>query len=712
MSPLARRIFALAIAVALWGRDLPAQDSVQPARSPRNASYSIDVRLETDSGTLAGRQILTWRNIQDQATEELWFHLYWNGWRNNRSTWLTEDLIRGRSTAGEDLEEGDWGYQTISSIKIRRLSASAAAGAEPPAAPALPEPGDSAVMPRLEEIDLSDRLRFAAPDDGNPEDRTVAVLDLPFAVEPGESLEVEMVWQAKIPKVFARTGSHGPFYFIAHWFPKLGVFEGDGWNCHQFHSSTEFFSDYGNYDVRMTVPEAYILGATGRRIEKTFSADGTATHRYSQTDVHGFAWTTSPDYLERTARFEEPGLPPVDLRLLLQPEHEGQAERHFEATRTTLKYYGSWYGPYPYDHLTIIDPAFGSGTGGMEYPTLFTSGTRLLNPFRGGSPEGVTIHESGHQFWYGVVGNNEFEHAWLDEGLNTFSTARAYEAAFGERRVVRRYLSLPGSHRGFLPVLFPDLLQSRRVFGNRLNRFRQVAPTDRQSKASYLYYPGTSSRTSYDKTALWLATLEEYLGWETLQNILSTFYRRWSFKHPVPQDFISIANEVSGQDLSWFFDQVYDGSQIFDYAVGRVTSKPWKLEGFSGAEGDLRFMEAKEKDEEDEEGGGGKKIYRSEVVVQRRGDGIFPVDVLLAFEDGTEVRRSWDGRDDWTLFVEQGPSKLEYAAVDPDGVLILDLNSTNNTRRIEAKASLPAYKWGSRWMVWLQDLLLTFSFFI
>src|SRR5207342_505206 len=160
------------------------------------------------------------------------------------------------------------------------------------------------------------------------------------------------------------------------------------------------------------------------------NADSTATHRYRQDDVHDFAWTTSPDYLERTARFEHPTLPPVEMRLLLQPEHAAQAERHFDATRTTLRYYGEWYGAYPYGHITIVDPAFQSRAGGMEYPTLFTAGTRWLAPRGVTTPEGVAVHEAGHQFWYGIVGTNEFEDAWMDEGFNTYSTARVLDTAF------------------------------------------------------------------------------------------------------------------------------------------------------------------------------------------------------------------------------------------------------------------------------------------
>ena len=683
----------------------PAAWSQDPTvRSPRNANYGIRARLDPEQKILEGQLVLAWRNLQDQPTSQLWFHLYWNGWRNNRSTWLLEDRIRGRSTAGKDLGPLDWAYQRIDSVELLPsstvpLPASGGDAAGPAPVPAAP-------------VDLMSTLRYEAPDDANPDDRTVVVVTLPQPVEPGATVEVRIRWLSKIPKTFARTGYRGDFYFIAHWFPKLGVFEETGWNNHQFHSATEFYSDYGVYDVELTVPGDLVLGATGRQGEVRSNGDGTATHVYRAEDVHGFAWTASPIYRDLAARFEEPGLPPVDLRLLLQPEHEAQAERHFEATRVALKYYGQWYGPYPYDHLTIVDPAYGSGAGGMEYPMLFTCGTRRFNPPGGGAPEGVTIHEAGHQFWYGVVGNNEIEHAWIDEGLNTFSTARAYEAAFGERRFVKRYLRLPGGRgrgRGaFLPVKFEEVSLSRQVYGNRLNRFRNAATADDQATPTFLYYPATASRISYDKTSLWLATLERYLGWETLQQILSTFYQRWSFRHPKPEDFFSIAEEVAGQDLDWYFDQVHGGSRVFDYAIGRADSRPFRLEGYrEGADGALELAARPAADEEPAE-----KTFRTEVVVQRKGDGVFPVEVLLTFEDGSEIRRSWDGRGRWKLFVEEGPSKLASAWVDPERTLLLDLDFTNNSRSVKSRAALPAYKWGSRWMIWLQDLLQTFAFFV
>ncbi len=690
MAP-ARHFFPTFLAAGLLGLlaagGLAAQDALP--RSPRNANYRIEVALDPTAKTLTGRETISWRNIQTLPTSEIWLHLYWNGWRNNRSTWMLEDRLRQRSDRGDEIGEGDWSYLEIDSLSLV---------------------GEGGVS-----YDLRTSLSFESPDDGNPDDRTVVRVVLPAPVLPGASVELEVGFRAKVPRTFARTGFRGNFFFVAHWYPSVGVYQADGtWSCHQFHAATEFYSDYGMYDVSITTPADFVLGASGRLVERTDNSDGTATRRHVAADIHNFAWTASPSYLEETRRFERTGLPPVEMRLLYQPEHLRQVDRHFAATEAALEYYGTWYGPYPYGQVTVIDPAYGSGAGGMEYPTLFTAGSRLWNPPGGGSPEGVTVHEAGHQFWYGIVGNDEFTHAWLDEGLNTFSTARTMDVAFGESSYTKRYLAFParskdggarsGRRGGFLPLLFPELKESRMVGGNRLDGYRGAATSDAQATPTYRYFPATASNITYSKTALWLSTLERHLGWETVQRILATFFERYSFRHPTAEDFFAVANEVSGQDLGWFFDQVYRSSDSFDYAVQSVWSKPLAVEGWV-QDGDAFVLRPPSEDES-------PTSYRTEVVVRRNGGARFPVDVLLRFEDGSEARHSWDGQDRWKLFVEEREAKLEYASVDPERVLLLDLHPTNNSRLREPKAKLPARKWASKWTIWLQDFFQTFTFFV
>ena len=640
------------------------------AQSPRNASYSIEATLDPDTRRLEGRLTLTWRNISPRPTSELRFHLYYNAWKNTRSTWMREQLLaRGSRLASRPAE--DWGWITVTRLQ-------------------LPATGTTAVA------DLTDRIRYIAPDDGNPDDQTVLAVPLPRRVAPGETIDVEIEWTSKIPRTFSRTGAIGDFFFIAQWFPKIGVLEDSGWNCHQFHAGTEFFADYGVYDVRLTVPTGWVLGATGTRRSLLNNDDGTTVHRYVQEDVHDFAWTTSSDLLERTATFEHDTLPSVEMRLLLQPEHAGQAERHFAATRATLEFYGEWFGAYPYGHLTIVDPAWQSGAGGMEYPTLFTAGTRWLAPSDVTQPEGVTVHEAGHQFWYGLVGNNEFEHAWMDEGLNTFSTARAIDESFSPNYYAQRYFG------GFIPYVFRDIPRARATDGNRLSGYRAAATSDVQSTSTYEYWPGTGGAISYNKTALWLHTLERHLGWDTLQRIMSTMFARWTYRHPKPSDFFEVANEVSGRDLTWFFDQVHRSSNVFDYGVQQLTSQPVTSRGFFEDGNDLEF---------DARRGGGVR-HRTDLIVRRYGEAVFPVDVLVAFADGEEVRVRWNGEARWHQFTFERSAKAVRAIVDPDRVLLLDVNYTNNGKTLAPQADVASTKWALKWMVWLQDLMLTYAFFV
>ena len=636
--------------------------------SPRNANYAIDARLDPATRTITGHELITWRNITGKATSELRFHLYYNAWKNSRSTWLREQAAA--SGRAPSVRQGEWGWTEVNRIQLVEGGAPS--------------------------VDLTGTRRFEAPDDGNRDDETVMVVPLPQPVRPGETVNVVVDWTAHVPRTFSRTGVVGRFYFLAQWFPKLGVLEDTGWNCHQFHAETEFFSDYGVYDARLTVPAGWVVGATGTERDHHDNADGTTTHHFYQADVHDFAWTTSPDYIEHHATFQHPGLPPVRMRLLLQPEHESQMQRHFAATAAALRYYGTWYGPYPYDHITIIDPAWQSGAGGMEYPTLFTGGSRWLAPRDVTSPEGVVVHECGHQFWYALVGNNEFEDAWMDEGLNTYSTARAEAAAFTPHYLSTRFLG------GFVPYVFHDIALERETDGNGLANYRAAPKLDAEATPTWQYSPASAGSLSYSKTALWLNTLERYLGWGTMQKIMATYFQRWEFHHPKPQDFFAVVNEVSGRDMTWFFDQVYRGSNVFDYALDTLSTEPVGDSGFFTVGGRTAFK--------DRAMAPGR--YRTRVVARRVGEAIFPVDVLVRFANGETVREHWSGQERWHEWTYEKGAAAVSAEVDPDHVLLLDLDMTNNSRTLAPRAKEAATKWTLRWLGWLQDQLLSYAYFV
>lgn len=673
-------IQCLAVFLGLLPQLALSAQIVEEPLSLRNANYSMDVKLNVETHTVAGKSTLTWRNITSFPANELQFHLYYNAWRNNKSSFLNHDRYSFfRSLLGE-YKDDEWAYCDVHSMKI------------------LPKFG-------REETDITSSLEFIQPDDGNEDDRTVLMAALPGAVGPGETISIEIVWESRVPRTFSRTGRRGDYYFLAQWFPKIGVFEADGsWNCHQF-IQTEFYADFGVYDVRMSVPTNWTVGATGQEVSKNDNGDGTTTHQYYQEDVHDFTWVTSPYLSEHNLLFDEPGLPTVQMRLLLMPDHAGKRDRYFAATAAALKYYGTWFGAYPYGHVTIVDPAYGSGTGGMEYPTFFTGGTRWLSPIEMRSPEGVTVHECGHQFWYGIMANNEFEHAWMDEGFNTYSTTRTMEAAFPDPVLVGRYFE------GFIPAVFPSVKFIERTTGaDRFFGYYSSLKLDPMSTNSWQYGRNAYGLNSYDKPGMMLRTLENYLGWETFQAAISTYFDRFKFRHPRPQDFFDVVNEVVGKDMTWFFEQTYYSSNVFDYAVSHVESnRIGPLRGYTAQDSGLAFVTGAEVPA-DSTGSGPE--YRSAVTVRRWGEAIFPITVKVVFENGDEVLEEWDGMERWHTFRFVKPALITEVMVDPEHKLTLDINYTNNTWMRNSPAEAAARKWTAKWMIWLQSVLEFFAFFV
>ena len=486
MSAAKVRVLALALLAAASADRLRAQPFPPPV-----ASYQITCRLDTEKKTVEGTEVLAWKNTTPRPAATLRFHLYLNAFRNTLSTFWRESGGEHRDGVLPD----SWG-----SIEISRMTGPDGA-------------------------DLLPAMRFVAPDDGNANDRTVAEVILPRPVQPGETISVAMDFVSVLPRVSVRTGYKDDFFMVVQWFPKIGVFEEKGWNCHQFHASTEFFSDFGNYDVSIDVPARYRgkVGATGQRVDERETSAGRILYRFRQQGVHDFAWTADPSYLVLVDAFREAGLGDVQLLLYLQPEHASQAERYFNAAKAALSGYGRVLGGYPYATLSIVDPPWGAhGAGGMEYPTLITGGTAWSAPRSIHRPEGVTVHEAGHQFFYGLLASNEFEEAWLDEGFNTYMTDRVMNATYGPNHVD---LGVFGLHFPLgIDIHYP-------VDTNR--RYFEVADWDVLASEGWKFRNRRSYGSQiYSKTALTMATLERLLGTPAMDKALRLYADRWRFRHP------------------------------------------------------------------------------------------------------------------------------------------------------------------------------------
>jgi len=687
-----RRAVLAVLLMAGTGMPLPANPL--PDSADRIVQYAIKVRLDPSAKRLAGTERLTWTNRSSDSVGELRFHTYLNAFKNTRTTFVKES---GGQLRGDSMAKDSWGWIDITSIRTE-------SGA-----------------------DLTAQLAFVQPDDGNRDDQTVARLPLPAPVPPGGSITLDIVFTAQLPRVFARTGFKGNFYLVGQWFPKLGVYEpagfggraSGGWNCHQFHATSEFYADFGRYTVEITAPSAFVVGATGERTHELANADGTTTYTYEQSDVHDFAWTADPRFVvvpakfsadrdvtpaeyQRTAQLlgrslDEVRLSDVDITVLMQPEHMAQAARHVQAAKDGLKWFGLWYGRYPYKTLTVVDPAYGAGgAGGMEYPTFITAGTSVLFnrwPFdRVRAAEAVTIHEFGHQFWYAMVANNEFEEAWLDEGINSYSTGKVMEQVYGRRSSMVEFLGLR--------IGEVDTLRMGNSPNAKFNRIIANA-WDYTPSSSYAFY-------AYQKPEIVLRTLENFVGEQTMARVMRTFHERWRYKHPRSEDFFAVVNEVTGRDFTWYFDQTMRGTDVVDYDIGaagsvRVAEPRGVVDGAKGRQ-TLSDDEATKRERQAEQQKTG--LFETTVVVRRRGEVYFPVEVAFKFAGKPVERLTWDGRDRTRTFKMVRAEQLEWVDVDPDRKVLLDVNWLNNGWRREPDGR-PAANWYTRWMFVVQTLIST-----
>jgi hypothetical protein len=602
--------------------------------SERVVAYQIDARFDANKHTVDATEVLTYRNVTGRLQDTFPFHLYLNAFQP------TSTFVKEARRNYPDLELKDK-YKASAEVKSLEVVGMG---------------------------DLTSQIKFVAPDDGNPDDRTVFQVRLPRPVAPNEAVQFRITFHDQFGRVIARTGYKGDFLMAAQWFPKIGVWWQGAWNCHQFHLNTEFFADFGTYDVKLTVPQNEIVGASGVQTDEVKNSDGTKTLAYRGEDIHDFAWTAQPSYHLVEDTFQG-SMGPVKIRLLLQPEHIYQAARHLRIMQETMKRFDQWYGPYPYKQITVVDPAT-PRAGGMEYPTLITGGTTWGMPEGLHLTEGVVEHEYGHQYWYGMVATNEFEDAWLDEGINSYTECKVLDDIFGKDKSGLDLWGLTES----------DDASQR-------NDYLPASDLDPMSRFAYQYINSSSYYSiTYGKTATVLLTLEKVIGEEAFQRGIRTYFMRYRFSHPTKEDFLRTVEEVSGQNLRWYFDQAVYGTQVLDYEIRRADSGrlDWYLKN-----------PPKEKK--------GETVYQTQVVVHRKGDFIFPVEVVIRFDNGESVTEHWDGKDRWVRYTYEKKAKLVSAQIDPADAVLLDRNLFNNSY-VQQEDTRARWKIVSYW-TWITQML-------
>ena len=597
-------------------RALPPASNERRAPDVLPASYQLHARLDPNTHVVFGRGSIEWQNTSRVEVPSLFFHLYLNAFKNDGTLFLRSPFGAGR----DGTRATQFGFTDVKTLKVREF------GAE----------------------DLWPRHAPHSPND--PADETDIELPLPRAVKPGERITLDVEFEAHLPQIVERTGFERSFHLVAQWFPKLARLEPDGSFAHfPFHAQAEFYADFGRYDVTLELPENFRVGASGQRVSDTV-ANGVRRVRFVAEPVHDFAWTAWEHFVERREKIHG-----VDVTVLTPPGHAQSAAVTLESVRASLPYFSNHFGSYPYSTLTVVHPPVGAeSAGGMEYPTLITTGAPWYLPFTGARGlEAVTVHELGHQWFYGLLASNEARFPFLDEGINSFAEHAALKAAYGA-----------GSAFSGFGLQLSETALFRAVSVARAEDEAAAGAADQFSTFRNL------GALVYSRTATVLETIARVYGRAKFDRALRAYTETQRFRHPDPEAFFAALREGLGEDaVTVLRKALSERGRVNYFARELQTARKQVPAGYfersSGRELVTRSTTP-----------AGEHLGR--VTVYRHGDLELPVDVLLVAEDGTEQRANWDGRGAFRVFDYVGDSPLAFALIDPEHKLLIDADLSDN----------------------------------
>lgn len=599
-----------------------------PGYWQQRVRYRVEATLEPDARRLTGTAWITYHNDSPDTLRELNWHLYQNIFRDQRFGRLATRGITVHLVAAEGV----------------------------------------ALAPEF--------------------DGTLMRTTLPASLPPGDSIHLRLEWEYEVRRAASlRTGSRGRDFGIAQWYPQIAVYDDQrGWDRTPYLGQGEFYLEYGDWDVRISLPTEYLVAATGtlqnpeevmtreqlarfgavtsdsvvsivrpetpvvapesgaresraRAPRQTAAPPRTRTWHFTATNVRDFAWAASPDYVwDATRTRPTPARPEGTLIYAFYKPSERSADQSAAMARHAIEFFGARFGEYVYPQATVVT----GPVGGMEYPMLaFTGvGDGITNQLYI-----VTAHELGHQWYPMMVGSNETNYPFMDEGFSTFITSLAlYDHDGGEGLFNPR---LRGTIRDLLPS------GDERLFNQTLYlaaaRAGQEAPLLTHSNSMRSEQYGVAG---YFKPATVLFMLRDAIGAATFDRALRAYYQRWRFKHPYPDDFFNTVEDVVGRDLDGFWNQWFVQTWRLDLALRRLrqrrTDAGWSVE----------------------------------LGLENRQRAIMPATLRLTLADGSmrEVRvpeTAWLADRNHTLRMDSLPARVRVAEIDPDLVLA-DANRLNN----------------------------------
>lgn len=585
--------------------------------------YTMDIVMETETHSYAGAQRLVYYNNSPDTIREVYYHLFYEAFKPGSMM-----DIRDRELPG-------------SRLGIDRL----------------PEEMQGEV--RVETL-LQDGTAL-----GWSTDETVlrAVLHTPLA--PGDSTVFEMRWRTKIPRVTRRGGwmsREGVEYSMSQWYPKLAEYDRHGWHPDEY-VAREFYGPFGTFDVSITLPASYVVGATGTVtnpgevgygyelggvdtliIPATSRRTGTTTWRFHAENVHDFAWVADRDYIHQITRWYD-----VTIHVLVKRQY-GMAWRNAGAWTTwVMDYFSARFGRYAWPQFTVAM----AGDGGMEYPQLIMiTGNRTP-----ASLAGVIAHELGHMWYYGMLANNETQEAWLDEGFAQYLTNEASREVFGTQLGENPY-------QGLDRLIYP-WIDKRWI---NVDQYYELAITGYDEPLNIFHDRFRENLTAglvYSKGEAVLKMLQYMFGDSVFDAAMRHYLATWRFRHPDTRAFERAMEEATGMRLDWFFNQWIGSAKTLDYAIDGITS--------------------------DQVPGG----YRTTLELSNRDEAFMPLDITLTYADGTTAT-AWVPLEEWekpgadfqlprwrwvsptysASFIT--PRRVVCATIDTS-TLLADIDRTNNT---------------------------------
>ncbi|PJJ55034.1 M1 family metallopeptidase [Hymenobacter chitinivorans] len=537
-----KKVFTGAVLLALPYLTFAQQSLAPKGYWQQEANYSIDVTLDDKQHELRGTEELQYTNNSPDQLTFIWFHLWPNAYKDNTTAFAKQQLRNG-SRKFQFAKAAQRGYIDQLDFKVNGQSA---------------------------------QLAY------DPENPDMAKLILPQPLAPGAKATISTPFHVKIPNSFSRFGHVEQSYQITQWYPKPAVYDRKGWHQMPYLDQGEFYSEFGSFDVRITLPANYTVGATGvlqnpdeqQRMDKLAAATAlkktaadfgkdlsfpasaaeTKTLRYVQDRVHDFAWFADKRFNVLKSGVTLPSGRPVTSWVLFTNENAEKWVKGLQDVNNALTYYSQWVGEYPYSAATAVDGALSAGSG-MEYPMVTVT-----------MPSAIT-HEVGHNWFYGILGSNERDHAWMDEGVNSYVDARLTEQVdpqggmFGNMLKNRSLTAKIGIED--LPASALTQVPYQAAASRGLDQSIANLRADQYGKNNY-------ASIVYLKTAAVLKYLAGYLGQEQFDKAMHAYYDQWQFRHPYPEDMQAVFEASTGQQLDWFFKDMLQNTYHYDAAVSDI----------------------------------------------------------------------------------------------------------------------------------------------